>query len=51
MVGLASDIPTTRKAAEYVGHDAIKGCSWCLSHFLKLVTTLITQVLIEKSRH
>ena len=32
MVGLASDIPATRKTAGFVGHNAIKGCS----RFLKL---------------
>jgi len=30
MIGLASDIPATRKAAGFVGHNATKGCSWCL---------------------
>ena len=37
MVGLASDIPATRKAAGFVGHNAIKGCSRCLKSFPKVV--------------
>ena len=36
MVGLASDIPATRKAAGFVGHNAIKGCVQCLKWFLKV---------------
>ena len=36
MIGLASDIPATRKAAEFVGHNAIKGCSRCLKSFPKV---------------
>ena len=36
MVGLASDIPATRKAAGFVGHNAIKGCSRCLKSFPKV---------------
>ena len=36
MVGLASDIPATRKEAGFVGHNAIKGCSRCLKSFPKV---------------
>ena len=36
MIGLASDIPATRKAAGFVGHNAIKGCSRCLKSFPKI---------------
>lgn len=33
MVGLSSDIPATRKAAGFVGHNATKACSRCLKTF------------------
>ena len=33
MVGLALVIPATRKAAGFVGHNAIKSCSRCLKSF------------------
>ena len=36
MIGLASDIPATRKVAGFVGHSAIKGCSRCLKSFPKV---------------
>ena len=29
----SSDLPATRKAAGFVGHKSIKGCSRCLKHF------------------
>ena len=33
---LALDIPATRKAAGFVEHNAIKGCSRCLKSFPKI---------------
>ena len=36
VVGLASDIPATRKAAGFVGHNAIKVCSQCLKSVPKV---------------
>lgn len=35
LMGLSSDIPATRKAAGFVGHNASKTCSRCLKHFFK----------------
>lgn len=36
MVGLSSDIPATRKAAGFVGHNATKACSRCFKSFPKI---------------
>ena len=36
MIGLASDIPATRKTAGFVGHNATKACSRCLKSFPKV---------------
>ena len=33
LVCISSDIPATRKAAGYVGHKGLKGCSRCLKSF------------------
>ena len=33
LVCIASDIPATRKAAGFVGHNGLKGCSRCLKSF------------------
>ena len=35
-MGLSSDIPATRKAAGFVGHNATKECSRCLKNFPKV---------------
>ena len=36
IAGLSSDIPATRKAAGFVGHNATKACSRCLKNFPKV---------------
>lgn len=36
LIGLSSDIPATRKAGGFVGHNASKACSRCLKHFPKI---------------
>lgn len=35
LVCISSDIPATRKVAGFMGHNALKGCSRCLSPFLQ----------------
>ena len=34
LVCFSSDLPATRKAAGFVGHKSLKGCSRCLKSFI-----------------